>query len=117
MGRQIFMLGNVMSGLAMGCGDSGGGPGTTSAAERVEATLPLPDTACFTKPLLDILPNTPGDQFECTALLDGNVLPPCGASEPCWEIVTATSGTCMDAPSVRGGTDGQMLSIDCVVEE
>jgi hypothetical protein len=111
------VLSPLLISLAIGCGDNGGGSGTTSAAERIEATLPLPDTACFTKPLLDILPNTPGDQFECTALLDDEVLPACGSSEPCWEIVAATNATCMDAPSVRGGNDGQMLSIDCVVEE
>jgi len=107
----------ALLGVLAACGDDGGGPGVTSSIERVEGTLPLADTACFTQPLLDVLPNTPGDQFDCTATLDGNVLAKCGASEPCWEIVAATNVMCMDAPSVRGGNDGQMLSIDCVVEE
>lgn len=110
--RWVFVLG-----LAA-CGDSGGGGGgVTSASEHVEGTLPLADTACFTQPLLDVLPMTAGDQFDCTATLDDEVLPACGTVEPCWEIVAGTSTTCTHAPSVRGGTDGQLLAIDCVVEE
>lgn len=89
----------------------------TGSVERIESTLPLPDTACFSQPLLDVLPNTAGDQFDCAATLDGSVLPTCGSSEPCWEIVATTNAACTNAPSVRGGNDGQMLSIDCVVEE
>lgn len=99
------------------CGDDGGGGGVTGSVERVESPLPLPDTACFTQPLLDVQPTVAGDQFDCAATLDDVVLPRCASSEPCWEIVPATSSTCMHAPSVRGGNDGQLFSIDCVVEE
>lgn len=105
------------------CDDDGGrGPGVTSSAEHLEATLPFDNNLCFTQPLLDVLPDTPGDQFECTALLDGEVIPACDSTEPqaepCWEIVIATedSQSC-SSPSVRGGNDGQFLSIDCVVVE
>jgi hypothetical protein len=102
---------------AVACSDDGGGPGVTSSSEHVEGTLPLADTSCFSQPLLDVLPNTAGDQFDCTATLDGNVLPACGSNEPCWEIVASTNVTCTKAPAVRGGTDGQLFAIDCIVEE
>ena len=101
----------------LGCGDDGGGPGVTGAVERVEGTLPLADTACFTQPLLDVQPAVDGEQLDCSATLDGTVLPRCGSSEPCWDIAAATNAMCTDAPIVRGGTDGQLLSINCVVEE
>lgn len=102
--------------LLASCADEGGGPGVTSSVERVAGTLPLPATACFTQPLLDVLPNTAGLQVECTATLSGDVLPMCGASEPCWEIVPA-SAPCTAAPAVRGGAADQTFVIDCVVEE
>lgn len=89
----------------------------TSSSEHVEGTLPLTATQCFTQPLLDVLPDTAGEQRDCTATLDGDVLPACGSSEPCWEIVPATDATCTAAPSVRGGNDGQLFAIDCLVEE
>lgn len=112
---RLAAFGLTALGLAA-CGDDGGGGGVTGSVERIESTLPLPDTACFSQPLLDVLPNTAGDQFDCAATLDGSVLPTCGSSEPCWEIVATTNAACTNAPSVRGGNDGQMLSIDCVVE-
>lgn len=114
MRRSTVLVGLV---FVIACGDSGGGSGVTSSIERVEGTLPLPTLACFTQPLLDVLPATAGDQLDCTATLDGTVLPACGSSEPCWEIVAATDASCTNAPSVRGGTAGQAFVIDCVVEE
>ncbi len=110
---RVFALALVLA----SCGDSGGGPGVTSSSEHVEGTLPLTATQCFTQPLFDVLPETAGDQFDCTATLDGIVLPACGSSEPCWEIVAAADATCTRAPSVRGGNDGQLFATDCSVEE
>jgi hypothetical protein len=110
--RWLFVL------VLAACGDDGGGGGgVTSSVQHLEGPLPLADNVCFTEPLLDVQPTVAGDQYDCTALLDGSVLSRCGASEPCWEIVPATNVTCMHAPSVRGGNDGQILVIDCVVEQ
>lgn len=89
------------------------GPGVTSSIEHVESTLPLGESACFTQVLLDARPDVDGAQYDCSAILDGEVLPRCGDAQPCWEIVAGTS--CMHVPSVPGGADGQTFSIDCLV--
>jgi hypothetical protein len=107
--------------LVAGCTDDSRGPGTTSSTERFDGTLPLAPSACFSERLLDVLPSTPGEQYECSAMLDSDLLASCdanGGAEPCWAIVTISnaSGDC-SGPTVHGGTDGQAFSIECLVEE
>jgi hypothetical protein len=117
---SIVLAGIVVAMTA--CDDEGGGPGVTSSTERVEGTLPLTSMQCFTQELLDVNPDIAGDQFECSALLDGELLPECdnngGGVEPCWRIVaTSSSPMCHVAPDVSGGNDGQTLSIECVTDD